>query len=170
VHAAESVRPYDEGAVAAAMLALRDWDGKLVSEQAIDEWLRCAYETEWGHGWADAARKSRDEFAEAFLTFLEPFHDRSEFAGRLDEQFDTVEILLHRDVPEYRELESGEEGDPMLAAGLFIPVSLRQKTQLGARLDEKLGVLVAAEQYDSRYDERNGLDLSGPPDVVDTIL
>lgn len=173
VHAAETARPYEEGAVEAAMIALGDWDGALVSEQAVDQWLGRAYDTPWGRDWADKARESRDAFAEAFLTFPEPFCDRSEFAGRLDEQFDTVEVLLHRDVPRYRELISGPDGDPMLAAGLLIPVSLRQGAVLGARRDDKLGVLVAGEQYDACYDERTGLQLtspSAPPAGMDTIL
>lgn len=48
VHAVTSPLPYDRGAVEAAGLALRGWDGALVSEQAIDEWLRVAYATIMG--------------------------------------------------------------------------------------------------------------------------
>lgn len=169
VHAAESSLPYEEGAVEAAMLALRDWDGRLLSEQAIDEWLERAYQTPWGQTWATAARDSRDGFAEAFLSFPEPFRDRSEFADKLDEQFDTVEILLREDIEAYRERAYGADSDPMLAAALLIPVSWRQKAQLRAKLDEKLGVLVVDAEYDSRF----GLDLAASLDPAlsrETIL
>ena len=169
VHAAESFLPYDEDAVKAAMLALRDWDGRVVSEQAIDQWLDRVYETPWGQKWAAEARSSRDAFAEAFLTFRDPFCDRSEFADKLDEQFDTVELLLHSDVDEYRQLASGPDGDPMLAAGLLIPVSWRQKAILSAKWNKELDAWVA----EADYDERTGLDVTprdNPPVSMDTIL
>lgn len=156
VHPAGSSLPYEEGAVEAAMLALRDWDGRLLSEQAIGQWLERAYQTPWGQQWTAAACDSRDGFAEAFLTFPEPFRDRSEFAAKLDEQFDTVEILLREDIAAYRERAFGADSNPMLAAGLLIPVSWRQKAQLGARFEEGLGVWVADAGYDSRF----GLDVS----------
>lgn len=169
VHAAESFRPYDEDAVKAAILALRDWDGRVISEQAIDQWLDRVYETPWGQKWAEEARGSRDAFSQLFLTFRDPFCDRSEFADKLDEQFDTVELLLDSDVDEYRQLVSGPDGDPMLAAGLLIPVSWRQKISLGAKCNKELGVWVA----EADYDERTGLNVAprdNPPDYVDTIL
>jgi CRISPR-associated endonuclease/helicase Cas3 len=169
VHAAESFLPYDEDAVKAAMRALRDWDGQVVSEQAIDQWLDRVYQTSWGQKWAAEARSSRDEFAELFLTFRDPFCDRSEFADKLDEQFDTVELLLHPDVEEYRQLTSGPDGDPMLAAGLLIPVSWRQKIMLDAKWNRELGVWIA----EADYDERTGLNAAphdNPPASMDTIL
>jgi CRISPR-associated endonuclease/helicase Cas3 len=173
VHATDAARPYDEGAIGAAMLALRDWDGKLVSEQAIDDWLARAYDTPWGRDWAQAARDSREKFGEAFLRFRDPFHDRSEFARALEEQFDSVEVLLHCDVAQYLELASGDDGDPLKAAGLLIPVSLRQAAILGAKPDERLGVRVADPQWDACYTTRAGLDLTAGNErqaVMDTIL
>jgi CRISPR-associated endonuclease/helicase Cas3 len=169
VHRAESPLPYEEGAVDAAMRALRDWDGRLLSEQAIGQWLERAYQTPWGLRWEATARDSRDGFAEAFLTFPEPFGDRGEFAAKLDEQFDTVEILLREDEDAYRERALGADGDPMLAAGLLIPVSWRQKARLRARFAEDLGVWVA----DAAYDSRLGLDLAAGRDggtAPETIL
>lgn len=56
----------------------------------------------WGQEWAATARESRDEFAAAFLRFTEPFADRTEFASRLEENFDTVEVLLRSDTDEYQ--------------------------------------------------------------------
>jgi CRISPR-associated endonuclease/helicase Cas3 len=169
VHATESHLPYEEGAVEAAMLALRDWNGKLVSEQAIDQWLECAYETQWGQEWADIARESKDGFAEVFLTFPDPFSDRSEFADRLDEQFDSIEVVLRADADRYRKLASGETGDPLLAADLLIPTRLEQKARLQragrAQFDRSLGLWV----IDAPYDPRTGLDLS-TQDTPETIL
>lgn len=165
VHAVESHRPYDEGAISAALLALVEWDGKLLTEEATGDWLDRAYATPWGQEWADKARDSRDGFSDLFLRFTAPFGDRSEFAKGLEENFDAVEVLLRSDMPEYRDLLCGRGGDPMLAAELLIPVSLRQRAILRPELDKDLGVWLT----DAPYSPRTGLDLS-PPAERDTIL
>jgi CRISPR-associated endonuclease/helicase Cas3 len=160
VHAAPSSLPYHPDAVQAALLALRDWDGQLVSEQAIDEWLERAYATPWGLQWAAEARHHRDEFAATFLSFTEPFADRGEFAARLEESFDTTEVLLHTDLDEYQGLASGPAGDVLLAAGLLIPVRLGQKAALRtagrAAFNRRLELWV----IDAPYHPRTGLDLT----------
>jgi CRISPR-associated endonuclease/helicase Cas3 len=160
VHATESPRPYEDGAIEAALLALREWDGKLLSEQAIDDWLDRAYATRWGGNWAAAARDSREEFSRAFLTFTEPFSDRSEFARKLDEQFDTVEVLLEPDAAEYRALASGASGDPLLAAELLIPISWSQKARLASAGRARLASDLDAWVISAPYDARTGLDLT----------
>jgi CRISPR-associated endonuclease/helicase Cas3 len=165
VHAAESHLPYDEGAIDAASLALREWDGKLLGEEAIDDWLERAYATPWGMEWADKARSSRDDFTRAFLSFTEPFDDRSEFGKRLEENFDTAEVLLRSDLTEYRDRLSADKGDPMRAAELLIPVSLRQRFKLDARRDPDLDVWVV----DAPYSPRTGLEIAPPPEP-ETIL
>jgi CRISPR-associated endonuclease/helicase Cas3 len=165
VHATESHLPYDQGAIDAALLALREWDEQLLGEEAINDWLDRAYATPWGMDWADKARASRDEFTDAFLKFTAPFDDRSEFAKRLEENFDTVEVLLRSDLPEYRDRLSSRYSDPMLAAQLLIPVSLRQRIMLRAERDTGLGVWVV----DAPYSPRTGLEIS-PPAAPDTIL
>jgi CRISPR-associated endonuclease/helicase Cas3 len=160
VHAAPSARPYDAAATEAALLALREWDGQLVSEQAIDDWLEQAYATPWGQAWAAEARHHRYEFSAAFLLFTDPFADRSEFAARLDESFDTIEVLLRSDRDRYRELASGADGDALLAAGLLIPVRWAQKAALQAArraaFDRQLELWI----IDAPYDPRTGLDLA----------
>src|ERR1035441_1752240 len=174
VHASGSARPYDAAAVDAAQLALREWDGELISEQAVDDWLARAYATKWGQDWAAEARHHRDAFAVGFLSFTEPFADRSEFAARLEQDFDTVEVLLRSDIAEYRDLASGPGGDPLLAAGLLIPVRLGQKGALQAAgraaLDRELDLWV----IDAPYDPRTGLDLTaagrGATPAGETIL
>ena len=167
VHAVDSNRPYDDGAMDAALLALRPWDGEPLSEQAIDDWLERAYATPWGREWSGKARDSRNDFAKAFLTFTDPFCDRSEHARKLEEDFDTVEVLLHGDRDEYKEAVSGHQGDPMLAARLLIPVSWRQKAMLRGQFDEELGTWL----IDAPYDRRTGLDLTPrPAGEPETIL
>jgi CRISPR-associated endonuclease/helicase Cas3 len=165
VHAAESHLPYDEGAISAALLALTEWDGKLLTEEATGDWLDRAYATPWGQEWADRARESRDGFSDVFLNFTAPFADRSEFAKGLEENFDTAEVLLRSDLSEYRDRLSGREGDPMLAAELLIPVSLRQRFILRPEFSKDLGVWLT----DAPYSTRTGLEIS-PPAETDTIL
>jgi CRISPR-associated endonuclease/helicase Cas3 len=165
VHAVESHRPYDEGAISAALLALAEWDGKPLTEEATGDWLNRAYATPWGEEWADKARNSRDGFSDFFLKFTDPFRDRSEFAKGLEENFDTAEVLLRSDLPEYRDRLSGREGDPMLAAGLLIPVSLQQRAILRPEFNPGLGVHVT----DAPYSPRTGLEISPKADR-ETIL
>ena len=165
VHAVESHLPYDEGAISAALLALTEWDGKLLTEEATGDWLDRAYATPWGQEWADKARESRDGFSDVFLKFTAPFGDRSEFAKGLEENFDTAEVLLRSDLPEYRDRLSGHEGDPMLAAELLIPVSLRQRAILRPEFNKDLGVWLT----NAPYSTRTGLEIA-PPAETDTIL
>ncbi|GAB3460097.1 hypothetical protein GCM10027570_44610 [Streptomonospora sediminis] len=123
VHAVEEAAPYESAALAAAWHALTTTPGPLVSEQTIEEWLRQAYDTGWGRTWLEQARRARDAFTTAFLTFPDPFHDRSGHADRLDEQFDTVDVLLERNHSEFLDLR-GQSA--LLAARLLIPITYGQ--------------------------------------------
>jgi len=160
VHPVSSPRPYEAGALDAARAALDGSDGTLLSEETIADWLTRAYDTPWGRQWTDEARHHRDAFASAFLTFTEPFADRSEHEARLDQEFDTTEIILAADVEEYRERVLGSDGDPLLAADLLIPVRWSQRAALTAagraRPDPALGIWVT----DAPYHPRTGLDLT----------
>ncbi len=181
VHQVERALPYEQEALDAAWAALRstvDTD-PTISEETIGAWLNHVYATPWGKQWAATARRSRDDFRSTFLTFDRPFDDRSEFARGLDEQFDTVHVLLAADVTEYRDLANREHGDPLLAEGLLIPIRFGQYLMLkhAGRLvvDRTLGVPIV----DTPYSPETGLDLSmdtsvegspanpfGPPDTV----
>lgn len=159
-------RPYEEGALEAALTALRTAPGPDLSEETIETWLDIAYATEWGRNWAAEARRNRDEFRRDFLTFPDPFHDRSEFADRLDEAFDTVEVLLRDDLDTYR---AEAEKDPLLAAGLLIPIRYGRlaalRTAGRAELIDRLWVI------DADYDPVRGLDLtSAPAAAPETVL
>jgi len=166
VHATADSRPYDTNAVAASWKALTTLAAAGVgtlSEQDIDRLLDIAYDTDWGREWAAAARRARDAFAVNFLTFTDPFHDRTEFAKTLSEQFDSVDALHHEDLEEYRELTTGNQGDPLLAAGLLIPLRYRQLKTYNARYDAILGIHVIGGEYN----ETTGLR---PPSEPETIL
>ncbi|QNA72132.1 CRISPR-associated helicase Cas3' [Streptomyces sp. So13.3] len=166
VHRTDGHRPYAQGAVEAAwaaLTALVEHGVDTLSEQDIDHLLTHAYATPWGKEWAQEAREARDTFTSEFLTFTDPFHDRTEFAEALSEQFDTVEVLHHDDIEEYRTLVKGKHGDPLLATGLLIPLRYRQLTMYAGRFDPHLGVHV----IDGVYDEVTGLR---PPSEQETIL
>lgn len=82
--------------------------------------------------------------------------------------------MLRSDIAEYRDLASGPGGDPLLAAGLLIPVRWGQKGALQAAgraaLDRELDLWV----IDAPYDPRTGLDLTaagrGATPAGETIL
>ncbi|WP_031074356.1 CRISPR-associated helicase/endonuclease Cas3 [Streptomyces sp. NRRL WC-3742] len=166
VHRTASHRPYDQGAVDAAWSALTTVVGEgrdTLSEEDVDRLLALAYDTEWGHKWAERARLARDGFSEEFLTFTDPFHDRTEHARNLGERFDTVEVLLRSDIDEYRQLAVGKNADPLLAAGLLIPLRYGQLKTYNATFDRALGIHL----IDGQYDPVLGLR---PPVEPETIL
>ncbi|NBE91841.1 CRISPR-associated helicase Cas3' [Nonomuraea sp. KC401] len=162
-------RPYDEGALDASLTALTSAPGPEISEETIETWLDVAYSTAWGQRWAAEAERHRDEFSRDFLTFPDPFHDRSEFAAKLDEAFDTVEVLLSADLDTYR---TEAEKNPLLAAGLLIPIRYTQLAALRAagraefvKGDLRLWVI------DAEYSPVLGLDLQvQPAPVPETVL
>ncbi|WP_461009656.1 CRISPR-associated helicase Cas3' [Streptomyces capparidis] len=174
VHRGESPAPYPAPAVDAAwqaLTALTTAGTDTLSEQDIDHLLHLAYDTDWGRSWAQQARKARDDFATAFLTFDEPFRDRSEFAKRLDEAFDGAEVLHTDDIEEFHRLAKGPDGNPLRAAGLLIPVRYGQLRQLHAGFDKSLNVHTTSADYDPA----TGLHIptsatTPPPAVQETVL
>ncbi|MFE9658747.1 CRISPR-associated helicase Cas3' [Streptomyces sp. NPDC005955] len=166
VHRSEGHLPYEKGAVNASWLALTTLVGAgadTLSEEDVERLLALAYDTEWGVSWKARARRARDGFTAAFLSFPDPFHDRTEFARRLDEQFDGVEVLHVDDVEKYRTLTTGPDGHALRAAGLLIPLSYVQLKQYDVHLDRSLGVRVTKAEYDPETGLR-------PPDDPETIL
>ncbi|MFE0422120.1 CRISPR-associated helicase Cas3' [Streptomyces sp. NPDC058953] len=166
VHPAETHKPYPAGAMDASWSALTGLvavGATTLSEQDIDELLRRAYDTAWGEEWAKEARRNRDEFTASFLTFTDPFHDRSEFAHALTKVFDSVEVLHHEDWAEYQALTRGKKGDPLLASQLLIPLRLGQLKAFACTYDPYLKVHIS----DGVYDNVCGLR---PPASQETIL
>jgi CRISPR-associated endonuclease/helicase Cas3 len=171
VHRGESPNPYEQDALDAAWGALLAAPGPILSEQTIDTWLTLAYQTPWGQQWVERARRSRDDFASAFLNFTEPFTDRDEFANGLRESFDTIEVLLHKDQEEYQRLTTGPDGHALLGAGLLIPISYRQWRALGSVGTVGHGHLIPV--VDAPYNIETGLVLrrattADPPE--ETVL
>ncbi|MGW4031666.1 CRISPR-associated helicase Cas3' [Streptomyces sp. NPDC004838] len=166
VHRTGSNRPYEPGAVEAswgALATLVSDDTDTLSEQDVDRLLALAYATAWGERWRDTARQARDAFAADFLTFTDPFHDRTEFARRLSEQFDGAEVLHRDDLVEYRELTTGPEGHALRATGLLIPLRYGQLKTYNAQYERHLGIHVIDGEYDSALGLR-------PPAEPETIL
>ncbi|MER0240920.1 CRISPR-associated helicase Cas3' [Streptomyces sp. HSW2009] len=166
VHPFEKPNPYPRDAMDASWEALRslvDDGATTLSEQDIDELLRRAYDTAWGREWEEEARRQRDEFAARFLTFTDPFHDRSEFAHALTKAFDSVEVLHHEDRAAYRALTRGKSGDALLASRLLIPLRLGALTEYACTYDPYLKVHISEGGYD------NVLGLL-PPASQETIL
>ncbi|ASW57783.1 CRISPR-associated helicase/endonuclease Cas3 [Plantactinospora sp. KBS50] len=173
VHRGERPHPYPPDALDAAWSALNDAPGPVMSEQTVDHWLTLAYRTDWGRRWAEQARHSRDAFGETFLTFTEPFTDRTEFLDGLRESFDTVEVLLEADRQEYARLTAGPDGHALLGAGLLIPISYRQWHTLDRTGTIGRGIPVV----DAPYSPEHGLDPDGThrtttplPSAEDTVL
>ncbi|MEV3871743.1 CRISPR-associated helicase Cas3' [Streptomyces sp. NPDC049906] len=167
VHRPGSHRPYEEGAVEASWLALTTLlaeGADTLGEQDVDRLLALAHDTPWGADWADRARRARDDFAAAFLTFTDPFHDRTGYDLRLREHFDGVDVLHQDDIDEYRALTTGSEGHPLRGAGLLIPLRYGQLTTYGVTLDRTLGLRVT----NAPYDPTTGL--TPPDDEPETIL
>ncbi|MGX9229245.1 hypothetical protein ACWV95_29490 [Streptomyces albus] len=122
-----------------------------LSEQDIDTLLALTYDTPWGAEWSRRARRARDEFTDTFLTFTEPFHDRAEFADRLNKEFDGVEAIWETDLPVFESHLKSKDSDPLLAAGLFIPMpystfAAHHKTG-NAYFDRRLKVHVVTTDY-----------------------
>ncbi|MFD9444223.1 CRISPR-associated helicase Cas3' [Streptomyces sp. NPDC060006] len=165
VHAPESHRPYDKAAVQAAWDALTTLTAEgtdTLSEQDIDHLLHLAYDTPWGKEWATLARTARDSFTADFLTFTDPFHDRSEYAQTLSERFDTIEVLHRDDTGEYQHLTTGPDAEPLLASGLLIPLRYSQLTTYNATYDPHLKIHL----IDGEYDNHLGLRPPAPPETI----
>ncbi|WP_433338874.1 CRISPR-associated helicase Cas3' [Spirillospora sp. CA-294931] len=181
IHQTDTHLPYEEDALQAAWAALEEAPGPIISEQTIATWLQCAYDSPWGREWAKQAKRHRDDFFDFFLTFTDPFHDRSEHANGLDEAFDTAEALLTSDIEEFSELSRGPQGDPLLAAGLLIPVPHRQIFRLArnGRAQKEDQERARRERrpplwlIDAPYNDEIGLDLTHERTPViepDTVL
>ncbi|MFE6727766.1 CRISPR-associated helicase Cas3' [Streptomyces californicus] len=165
VHATQSHRPYEKAAVQAAWDALTTLtaDGTdTLSEQDIDRLLHLAYDTPWGKEWATLARDARDAFTADFLTFTDPFHDRSEYAQKLSERFDTIEVLHRDDTSEYQHLTTGPDTDPLLASGLLIPLRYSQLATYNATYDQRMKIHL----IDGEYDSHLGLRPPTPPETI----
>ncbi|MET7802880.1 hypothetical protein ABZS78_41560, partial [Streptomyces decoyicus] len=101
---------------------------------------------------ADRPNLSLVKLTEAFLTWSEPFKDRSRLREDFDAMFDGQEVILATDRDEYAErlaTDHGRRPGRLLAEDLLIPVTGNITAEWDDRL--KVGVITAD------YDEEIGL-------------
>jgi CRISPR-associated endonuclease/helicase Cas3 len=155
----ERVGPYLAAPVHEAWQILSRHNGELVTETATQQWLTDAYAGPWGQQWLADVRHARQEFTAGFLTFTSPFDDRSNLEERFDQLFDGTEAVVAGDLDVYR---AQFQRDPLLAAGLLIPLSYELLARL--RRDGRCQPDPATDTWvlNLPYTSEGGLDLSGP--------
>jgi CRISPR-associated endonuclease/helicase Cas3 len=132
-----------------------------VAETGAQQWLTDAYAGSWGQQWLAGVRHARDEFTASFLTFTSPFDDRSSLEERFDQLFDGTEAVVATDLGAYR---AQFERDPLLAAGLLIPLSyeLLARLRRDGRCQSEPDPATDTWVLNLPYSQTLGLDLSGP--------
>ncbi|MGW5677393.1 CRISPR-associated helicase Cas3' [Streptomyces sp. NPDC003860] len=143
---------YPKAPVLLAWEILQHHDGSIIDEASITSWLNEIYDLtgEWGKAWRAELDQARERFAEAFLTWTEPFRDRSRLHKEFDEMFDGQEVILAADRDEYARLlatDHGRRPGRLLAEDLLIPVA----GSIAAEWDERLKVGVIDADYDEDY-------------------
>jgi CRISPR-associated endonuclease/helicase Cas3 len=157
----DRIGPYLAAPVREAWQILHRHDGELVAEAAAQQWLTDAYAGPWGRQWLADVRRARDEFAANFLTFTSPFDDRSNLEERFDQLFDGTEAVVATDLDAYR---ARFERDPLLAAGLLIPLSyeLLARLRKDGRCRPERDPATDTWVLNLPYTQQHGLDLSAP--------
>ncbi|MEW2350590.1 CRISPR-associated helicase Cas3' [Streptomyces sp. NPDC006684] len=124
-------------------------DGQTIDEQQVTAWLDEIYASDWGDRWCAATLAARDEFHNAFLTFTQPFEDRTGLAEAFDRQFDGIEAVLQEDLAEYEKLltTADTRSTGRLQADRYL-IPLPQWAASAARLDKRLGVYILNADYD----------------------
>ncbi|MFI0722610.1 CRISPR-associated helicase Cas3' [Streptomyces sp. NPDC021224] len=129
-------------------------DGQTVNEQQVTTWLDEIYASEWGNQWRMNVLAARDRFHEAFLTFAEPFDDRTELTEAFDSQFDGTEAVLRTDLDDYEAdlNEAPSKATGRLQADRYL-IPLPHWASPLARYNKRLRIRI----IDADYDERLGL-------------
>jgi CRISPR-associated endonuclease/helicase Cas3 len=134
-------------------------NGQDIDERATGDWLNQIYASDWGKRWRDQVRHARDDFRGSFLSFNQPYDDRSQLADQFDQLFNGQEAILTDDLPRYAEALQTARGAAgrLLAEEFLIP--LPHYAGPLARWEKQLGVRV----IDADYHPESGLgNLSGP--------
>jgi Predicted helicases len=161
---------YDHGAVDPAWTIIRSHDGTPVDDDTTQTWLDAVYATPWGQQWRTDVTIQQRRFATSFLTFDDPFTDRSELEDLFDEMFDGTEAILQADEAEYgRRLSTAPDAAGKLwADDLLVPLPW-----YGGRLgtwSKALGVRVIDGDYTSRSGLRaihhRGAHLYQPGEII----
>jgi CRISPR-associated endonuclease/helicase Cas3 len=157
----DRIGPYLAAPVREAWRILSPHGGALVAETAAQQWLTDAYAGPWGRQWLADVRRARDEFTANFLTFTSPFDDRSSLEERFDQLFDGTEAVVATDLDAYR---AQLQRDPLLAAGLLIPLSYELLARLvrDGRCRPQRDPATDTWVLELPYSQQRGLDLSAP--------
>lgn len=146
---------YPKQPVALAWNILQRHHGHIIDEAMITTWLNEIYantDGSWGASWRTELEHFKERFTEAFLTWTEPFRDRSDLKDDFDAMFDGKEAILTTDRDEYaRRLatDNGRRPGRLLAEDLLIPIAGNTQTTW----DDKLKVHI----INAEYDKENGL-------------
>jgi CRISPR-associated endonuclease/helicase Cas3 len=126
-------------------------DGTVVNEEQANDWLDEVYADAWAVKWRELVCHYRQQFAEAFLTFTDPFDDRDQLAEAFDQLFEGTEAVLSADLEEYTialDQAPGAAGR-LLAEEYLIPLPWWTPS----RYERRLGVRVV----EADYSEERGL-------------
>ncbi|WP_405842433.1 CRISPR-associated helicase Cas3' [Streptomyces platensis] len=145
---------YPKAPVSLAWDLLQRHDSNVIDEAMITSWLNEIYDPTgtWGRTWRAELDQAKEKFTEAFLTWTEPFKDRSKLRNDFDAMFDGQEVILATDRDKYAKrlaTDNGRRPGRLLAEDLLIPVT----GNVTAEWDERLNVGV----IDAAYDEETGL-------------
>ncbi|PKW18793.1 CRISPR-associated helicase/endonuclease Cas3 [Saccharopolyspora spinosa] len=128
-------------------------DGGVLDESETQAWLNKLYTSDWGDTWEKQVRDFRDEFTRAFLTYTEPFTDRSHLKTQFFAQFDGFEAIRRDRVDDYlHKLRQGKTGEGRLLASSF-HIPLPDHCRRHAEFSKDLGIHV----IDGVYDQTTGL-------------
>jgi CRISPR-associated endonuclease/helicase Cas3 len=164
----DRIGPYLAAPVHEAWHILSRHDRELVAETATQQWLTDAYAGPWGQQWLADVRRAREEFTAGFLTFTSPFDDRSNLEERFDQLFDGTEAVVASDLDAYR---ARFQRDPLLAAGLLIPLPYQLLTRLSreGHCQPKRDPTTDTWVLNLPYTPERGLDLSAPSPAADSL-
>ncbi|MET9535313.1 CRISPR-associated helicase Cas3' [Streptomyces sp. NPDC006649] len=141
---------YEEAPTRLAWDILTQHDGEIVDEGKTTTWLDQVYASDWGKQWHSDVKSHQRDFEDAFLTFTQPFDDRTALAESFDAQFDGTEAILSTDREDYRAALDNAPGSTktgrLLADEYLIPMP-HWATGL-SRYEKKLKVRVIDGDYD----------------------
>ncbi|MFE3222894.1 CRISPR-associated helicase Cas3' [Nocardia sp. NPDC059228] len=117
---------YEEAPTRLAWDILTRHNGQIIDEKATTTWLDQVYSSPWGSHWRATVDSHRKLFEDGFLTFAQPFDDRSKLAERFDELFDGTEAILSTDRDDYeralKETGTDSAAGRLLADRYLIPM------------------------------------------------
>jgi CRISPR-associated endonuclease/helicase Cas3 len=126
-------------------------DGQTINEQIVTRWLDEIYSGPWGEQWKKEVTYYRRNFERAFLSFSQPFDDRSLLSEQFDEQFDGTEAIWTADRDDYQAAltQAADKRTGRLHADEFL-IPLPAWARPLSRYENALGVHVIDAEYDSR--------------------